>query len=50
MELQIRLPPNFPLNAVEVREGSRVGVPEATWRAWVLNVQLIISNQVRRTA
>jgi len=44
MEISIRVPPEFPLAAVEVREGKKVGVPEATWRAWLLNIQLVISS------
>lgn len=47
MELSVRLPPEFPLQGVEVKEGKKVGVPESTWRAWMLNVQLVISSQVR---
>ena len=48
MELSVRLPPEYPLVGVEVKEGKRVGVPESTWRAWLLNVQLVISSQVSR--
>lgn len=47
MEIAVRIPPNFPLSPVEVKDVKRIGVPEATWRAWLLNVQLIISQQVR---
>lgn len=46
MEIAVRIPPNFPLSPVEVKDIKRIGVPEATWRAWLLNVQLIISTQV----
>lgn len=46
MEIAVRIPPNFPLSPVEVKDVKRIGVPEATWRAWLLNVQLIISTQV----
>lgn len=47
MEITVRVPPEFPLQAVVVREGKKVGVPEPTWRAWMLNIQLVISSHVR---
>ena len=47
MEISVRLPPEYPLVAVEVKDGKRIGIPDSTWRAWMLNVQLVITNQVR---
>jgi len=45
MELAIRLPPDFPLHAVEVKDVKRVGVPEEKWRQWRLQVQQTITSQ-----
>ncbi|KZT55173.1 hypothetical protein CALCODRAFT_518938 [Calocera cornea HHB12733] len=45
MELGIRLPPDFPLHGVEVRDIKRVGVPVEKWRQWMLQVQQTITSQ-----
>lgn len=46
MEISIRLPADFPLKNVEVKEISRVGVTEGKWRGWMLNVQQLIMSRV----
>lgn len=48
MEIGIRLPPEFPLVGVEVKDVRKVGVTDAQWRAWLLAVQQVVSAQVRR--
>ncbi|CAO1626845.1 unnamed protein product [Jaminaea pallidilutea] len=42
MEIGVRIPPDYPLHGVEVRDIRRVGVSEAQWRAWLLAVQQLI--------
>ncbi len=46
MEIALRLPPEFPLKAVEIKDIQRVGVSEAKWRGWLLNVQQLITSRV----
>ena len=46
MEIGVRVPNEFPLVGVEVRDVRRVGVSEKQWRAWLLSVQQVITNQV----
>ncbi|KAN0061932.1 hypothetical protein ACQY0O_005927 [Thecaphora frezii] len=45
MEIGVRIPPDFPLHGVEIRDIRRVGVSEAQWRAWLLAVQQLITGQ-----
>ena len=47
MEIGIRLPAEFPLRGVDVRDLRRVGVPENKWRGWLLSVQQTITSRVR---
>ena len=47
LELKLRLPSDWPLHNIEVKDGSRVGVAENRWRAWILGVQQILSLRVR---
>lgn len=47
LEISIKLPSDFPLKNVEVKELKRVGVTEAKWRGWLLNVQQMIMSRVR---
>ncbi|CAA7268465.1 unnamed protein product [Cyclocybe aegerita] len=42
LEIRIKIPSDWPLHRVEVKEVKRVGVDENRWRAWVLGVQQII--------
>jgi hypothetical protein len=46
MEIGVRLPSEFPLLPVEVKDIRKVGVSDAQWRAWILNVQQVITAQV----
>ena len=46
MEISIRLPNEYPLQAVEVKDIRKVGVTDAQWRAWILAVQQTITTQV----
>lgn len=50
MEISIRLPNEYPLAPVEVKDGRKVGVTDAQWRAWLLAVQQVISSQNGRIA
>ena len=45
MEIGIRLPSDYPLAAVEVKDVRKVGVTEAQWRAWLLAVQQVVTSQ-----
>ncbi|KAI3614756.1 hypothetical protein CBS9595_004027 [Malassezia furfur] len=45
MEIGVRLPADFPLHGVEIRDLKRVGVSEAQWRAWLLAVQQMLSGR-----
>lgn len=45
LEIAIRLPSDFPLKAVEVKEVSRFGVTEPKWRGWLLNIQQMIMSR-----
>lgn len=47
MEIGIRLPAEFPLKGVDVRDLRRVGVPENKWRGWLMSVQQTITSRVR---
>lgn len=46
LELTVRLPSDYPLSPVDIRDSKRVGVTENTWRAWMLAVQQVISTGV----
>lgn len=46
LELTVRLPSDYPLSPVDIRDSKRVGVSENTWRAWMLAVQQVISTGV----
>lgn len=45
MEVAIRLPLAYPLRSVEVECRKRLGVKEARWRKWVLQIVSLLSNQ-----
>jgi E3 ubiquitin-protein ligase listerin len=47
LEMSVRMPTEYPLKLVEVRDVRRVGVTEDKWRGWLFAVQQIISTQVR---
>jgi len=42
LEIRLRIPNDWPLHKIEVRDVKRVGVDENRWRAWVLGVQQTI--------
>ncbi|KAK2461029.1 hypothetical protein APHAL10511_006970 [Amanita phalloides] len=39
LEIRLKIPVDWPLHKIEVREVKRVGVDEHRWRAWILAVQ-----------
>lgn len=47
LEIRLRIPSDWPLHKIEVRDVKRVGVDENRWRAWVLGVQQTIWAHVR---
>ena len=47
MEIAVRLPPDYPLHGIEVRDVQKLGVDEKRWRGWLLAVQQIVTSQVR---
>ena len=46
LEIAIRLPPDYPLHSIEIREIQKVGVEESRWRNWMLAIQQTIASQV----
>lgn len=50
MDISIAFPNDYPLSPVDVREGQRLGVSESVWRAWLLNLQTVITFQVSEAA
>lgn len=49
LELTLKLPNDWPLHNIEIKDLKKVGVLEDRWRAWVLGVQQIIWSQVSVT-
>lgn len=47
LEMTLKLPTDWPLHGIEIRDHKRVGVAEDKWRAWMLGVQQIIWSSVR---
>ncbi|EPQ53690.1 hypothetical protein GLOTRDRAFT_117039 [Gloeophyllum trabeum ATCC 11539] len=45
LEISLKLPADWPLHPVQVRDSKKVGVEENRWRAWVLGVQQIMWTQ-----
>ncbi|KAJ9476548.1 E3 ubiquitin-protein ligase listerin [Pseudozyma hubeiensis] len=45
MEIGVKIPSDFPLHGVEIRDIQRVGITEAKWRSWLLAVQQLITGQ-----
>jgi hypothetical protein len=45
LEVVIRLPPAYPLRNVEVECRRRLGISEACWRRWVLQIITLLSTQ-----
>ena len=46
LEIKMKIPADWPLHKIEVKDVKRVGVDENRWRAWILAVQQIIWSQV----
>lgn len=44
LEMKIKIPTDWPLHKIEVKDIKRVGVDEKYWRSWMLGVQQRISN------
>lgn len=42
LEIKLKIPVDWPLHRIEVKDTKRVGVDEDRWRAWVLAVQQTI--------
>ncbi|KAI9062239.1 hypothetical protein FKP32DRAFT_1593812 [Trametes sanguinea] len=43
LELTVKLPTDWPLHTIEVKNSNHVGVAEDRWRAWELGVQQILT-------
>jgi hypothetical protein len=41
MDIALRIPSDYPLHAIEVKEVRRVAVDETKWRMWLLNIHQI---------
>lgn len=48
LEIKLKIPSDWPLHKIEVKDVRRVGVEETRWRAWILAVQQTLWSQVRR--
>lgn len=48
LEIKLKIPVDWPLHKIEIRDVKKVGVDENRWRAWVFGVQQIIWTQVCR--
>lgn len=46
LEITLKMPNDWPLHTIEIKDLKKVGVLEDRWRAWVLGVQQIIWSQV----
>lgn len=42
LEIKLKIPSDWPLHKIEIKDLKRVGVDENRWRAWILAVQQII--------
>lgn len=47
LEMTVKIPAEYPLKQVEVRDVKRVGVAEDKWRGWLFAAQQIITTQAR---
>ncbi|KAI0263034.1 hypothetical protein BC834DRAFT_828029 [Gloeopeniophorella convolvens] len=45
LEITLKVPPEWPLQRIAVKDSRRVGVPENRWRGWLLGVQQIVWSQ-----
>ncbi|KAG6865555.1 hypothetical protein C0991_001559 [Blastosporella zonata] len=46
LEIKLKIPTDWPLHKIEIKDLKRVGVDENRWRAWILAVQQIIWSHV----
>ncbi len=49
LELKVKLPSDWPLHTIEIKDTTPVGVAEKRWRSWMLGVQQILTFRVSRT-
>ena len=49
LEITLKMPMDWPLHMIEIKDTKKVGVLDDRWRAWVLGVQQIIWSQVRNS-
>jgi E3 ubiquitin-protein ligase listerin len=47
LEITLKMPMDWPLHTIEIKDAKKVGVLEDRWRAWVFGIQQIIWSQVR---
>ncbi|KAJ7512370.1 hypothetical protein B0H11DRAFT_479514 [Mycena galericulata] len=45
LEIKLKIPSDWPLHKIEVKDVQRVGVDESRWRAWILAVQQTLWSQ-----
>jgi len=45
LEITLKIPSEWPLREIEIKDSKRVGVPENRWRGWLLGVRQIVSAQ-----
>jgi E3 ubiquitin-protein ligase listerin len=46
LEMKLKIPGDWPLHKIEIKDGKKVGVDDRHWRAWTLAVQQTIWAQV----
>ena len=46
LELTLKIPNDWPLQRVTIKDSKRIAVPENRWRGWLLGVQQIVWSQV----
>jgi hypothetical protein len=47
IEMTLKIPSNWPLQAIEAKDFKRAAIPENHWSTWIRGVQQIIRSQVR---
>ncbi len=45
LELTLKIPSDWPLQRVTIKDSKRIAVPENRWRGWLLGVQQIVWSQ-----
>lgn len=50
LEIRLKVPSDWPLHKIEVKDVKRVGVDEHRWRAWILAIQQSIWSHVSHLA